>query len=166
MNIDDFILKTKNEPNKWINYCEILIDTDGDIIICNPSHTESCIQYAMRKDNITREDIRKTMIPFDCLVIDFIVDKYQIIALWYHGYKYSSMGLTEEQKVVLQKLEDNKLLTSKEYQINSETSEYYSFLRRVEFGIPPVFLDDIGKKQSFSAVSKLLARKEKYLSRQ
>lgn len=59
MNINEFINKTKNEPLKWISYCEIIIDPYGNIIIANPSHTEMVIAYAMGKKILQENNLSK-----------------------------------------------------------------------------------------------------------
>ena len=97
LSIYEFLDEVKRNPNKWINYCEIIILRSGLIIISNPSHTESVIAYAMKQEKITREELMNN-IPKTCLPLEWIVDKYGLVAYWYSGYMESSKGLNKFQK--------------------------------------------------------------------
>lgn len=124
MTIDDFINKTKVNPLGYIRYCEILIIPNGDIIECSPCHTESAIEYAINKDGITREELSNT-IPDSCLPLEYIVDKYGLVAIWYCGYMYSkTYGINDKQRETINKLEENVLIQRDDKYIQ-EATEYY-----------------------------------------
>lgn len=89
MTIYEFIKHTEENPLSYINYCEVIIDPYGNIIIASPSHTETVIEYTMLKENKTREEL-KSEIPMHCLPLEWCVDKYGLIAVWYCGYMYSA----------------------------------------------------------------------------
>lgn len=65
------------------------MDPYGNIIIVNPSHTETVIKYAMEKENKTREEIIAE-IPMSCLPLEWCVDKYGLLAIWHCGYMYGT----------------------------------------------------------------------------
>lgn len=132
MNINEFINKTKNEPLKWISYCEIIIDPYGNIIIANPSHTETVIAYAMEKENITREQLKQE-IPMTCLPLEWCVDKYGLIAVWYCGYMYSSYKKSPNrfQKRTLDILLKHGLIIEEHVQ---PACEYKNYLYRKAMG--------------------------------
>lgn len=90
MNVYQFIKHTKSDPLKWITYCEIVINKHGGIIIVNPSHEKTLLEYVAEKENKTVEQIMKE-IPEWCSPSDFIVDKYGIIAVWYNRLLVSSI---------------------------------------------------------------------------
>ncbi len=87
--IFEFIDHVKQNKDDYINYCEVIIDPYGNIIKANPSHSEAVVSYAMEKENKTREQI-KNELPIHCLPLEWCVDKYGLIAVWYCGYMYSS----------------------------------------------------------------------------
>lgn len=87
--INEFIEHVKKNELNYICYCEVIIDPLGNIIECVPCHTEIVIKYAMEKENKSKEEI-KNEIPSTCLPLEWCVDKYGLIAVWYCGYMYSS----------------------------------------------------------------------------
>lgn len=134
MTIDEFIQLTKKEPLKWINYCEIILTPSGGVLIANPSHTEALIQYVMDKEHKSKDEV-KNEIPKSCLPIEWIVDKYRLVAVWHCGYMYHHTGPNRFQKRSIEKLEEFKLICSKETQYNKPATEYKNYLYRKSLGI-------------------------------
>ena len=127
--IYEFIDKVKSEPLKWIGYCEIIILRSGLILICNPSHTETAINYVKDKYHMSREDIFKE-ISDTCLPLEWIVDKYNLVAYWYNGYMEPSRGLNRFQRKTIDILKHNNLLSDSPY--IDKATEYTLHLYRKE----------------------------------
>lgn len=130
--IDEFIDHTKKNKYGYINYCEVIIDPLGNIIECIPSHTETVIAYVMEKENKTREEI-KNDIPKLCLPLEWCVDKYGLIAVWYCGYMHSSYKKSPNrfQRRSLDILKKNGLIIEDYIQ---PASEYKNYLYRKSLG--------------------------------
>lgn len=112
MSVYDFIEYTKKDPLKFINYCEVIINEYGGIIIAKPSHVIAMINYISDKYNISKEEI-KNEIPFDCLPIEWLVDKYNFISVWYSGYMYSNYHKPNRaQKKTIKELMNHSLINN------------------------------------------------------
>ena len=125
-NIYDFIEHTKQNPSRWIHYCEVIMDPHGNIILNEPSHEETLIKYAMEKENKTREEL-KNEVPLTCLPIEWFVDKYGLIAIWYCGYMYGTYkrkGPNRFQKRSLDILLKHGLITEEHVQPACEYGRY------------------------------------------
>lgn len=132
-NIYDFV-KYAKQSGRYISYCEIIIDPYGNIIECKPSHTETVVEYAMEKENKSREEI-KNEIPKLCSPLEWIVDKHGLIAVWYCGYMYGTYKnkkLNRFQRRSLDILIKNGLI--KEEYVQPAT-EYCKYLYRKSIGI-------------------------------
>lgn len=55
MSCEEFIFLTRSEPENWINYCEVLMTREGDIIRAVPSHQEAIIEYVSIIENTSTE---------------------------------------------------------------------------------------------------------------
>jgi len=133
LSIYEFIEHVKLNKDKYINYCEIIIDPYGKVIICNPSHTETAVAYAMEKENKTREEV-KNSIPRLCLPLEWCVDKYGLIAVWHCGYMYSSYKRTPNrfQRKTLDILKQNGLIREEHV---APANEYKLYLKRKSMGL-------------------------------
>ena len=109
MSIYEFLDLVKKEPMKWINYCEIIITKTGGVLVATPSHVERIHQYIYEKYGITKDELNNEM-PYDVMPIGYLVDKYNLIAVWYSGYLWGS--LNKFQKKVIRLLQENNLITS------------------------------------------------------
>ena len=96
----------KQYRNKWINYCEIIIDSDGKIIIANPSHTEMMLKLTGR----SREDIYSEM-PIMASPIHWFVDYLGYVSVWY-DFQIVPKSLNEKQKRTLELLANHKMIVS------------------------------------------------------
>ena len=56
-NAAEFIEYVRRNKHNFIQYCEVLIDRDGNIIRCVPSHAETVLKYVMREEGKTREEV-------------------------------------------------------------------------------------------------------------
>jgi hypothetical protein len=130
-NIYEFIEYTKQNKNKFYNYCEVVIDPYGNIILAVPSHQETVIRYMMEKENMTREDVMNT-IPASYSPHHLIIDKYQLITVWYHGYTHGThvnKRPNRFQRKALNILESNGLIKPEWV---DKTNEYGLYLGRKE----------------------------------
>ena len=125
--IDEFIKLTKENPLKWITYCEIIIVPSGSIIITNPCHVTTLERYAFELTGISREELYNE-IPDDCMPIEWLVDKYNCVAVWYSGYMYPSRLFNRFQKRTLKILEENNLIMKKEDAFIMPATEYGRWL--------------------------------------
>ena len=127
--IDQFIELTKRNPDNWKGYCEILIDNDGSVILARPSHQEALIQYYCNKENITRDQAVES-IPISYSPLHFIVDKYNIISVWYMCIIYSYNNMNNDQRNTLDILADNHLILPSDEIDQYPTREYRIYLER------------------------------------
>lgn len=127
--IDQFIKLTKQNPDNWKGYCEILIDNDGSVILARPSHQEALIQYYCDKKNITREEMMK-LFPIEYSPSNLIIDKYNLISVWYMCIIYSYNNMNNDQRNTLDILADNHLILPSDEIDQYPTREYRIYLER------------------------------------
>lgn len=96
LEVAEFLLKYKKI---WINYCEIIIDKDGKIIIANPSHIEAMLRLTKRN----REDIYNEM-PITASPIHWFVNYLEYVSVW-NNFQICPKSLTLSQYETLQILE-------------------------------------------------------------
>ena len=82
MDIIEFIKFTKQYKYKFINYCEVLIDPKGYIIITNPSHVLTAITYIATHNNKTIEEVRNE-VPIEYSPLHWYIYKYGLMSVWY-----------------------------------------------------------------------------------
>lgn len=131
MNIYEFIEITRKEPMSWIQYCEIIIEPTGNIILARPSHEQAIVAYAMKKENKTRDEIYAELLSDCCLPVEWFVDKYKLIAVWYSGYMCHIKGPNRFQKKVIELLQKEGLVESRNPHIRNAT-EYTDYFKRQE----------------------------------
>ena len=122
--IEEFIELTKKNPDEWNHYCEIIIDNDGQVLLARPSHQICLLQYYCDKENVKMEDVEE-YIPREFSPEHFIVDKYDLISVWYESILSSSKGPNEAQLKSLELLKENKLIVSK--YLVAKTNEYHLY---------------------------------------
>lgn len=129
-NVFDFIMYTKKHPLDWIQYCEVLIDPDGAIILCRPSHIETAIEYAADINNTSKENVKADMyMNREFSPLHYIVGKYGLVAVWYGFGLYSNYkGINDAQRKAINNLKNNKLI-SEDFEL-SGTNEYNLYLDR------------------------------------
>lgn len=76
----EFLEKVEKEPLKWIGYCEVIITRSGSLFIAEPSHVTSITNYVCEKYGHTPDDLRKEIMAINSLSIEFLVDKYNLVA--------------------------------------------------------------------------------------
>lgn len=121
--IKEFIEKTKNEPLKWINYCEVLITPGGRIVIANPSHAIAAENYVCEYCGANKEKMREEMLKTHSLQLEFIIARYRLVAIWFTGYLYGYKGLTKLQQRSINKLIENNLITKHNPYIRGDASD-------------------------------------------
>lgn len=135
MSIYDFIDYANKNPLKFIDYCEIIINEYGGVLMARPSHIEAAVQYIMKKEKLSRKEVFNN-IPNECSPLEWIVDKYGLIAVWYSGYIYSAYKkINRAQKKTIKELMRHSLINNMKPYIYG-THEYCNYLKRKElFGI-------------------------------
>lgn len=127
LDIFEFVSYAKNNPLSFIRYCEIILSPHGKVIIIDPSHTETAIKYAMEKDHCTRQDIIDEM-PTTCYPIEWLVDKYNLVAVWYSGYMYCSK-FNRFQKRSINILIKNGLIDKASELYIREATAYHNYIK-------------------------------------
>jgi hypothetical protein len=117
----EFIDLINSDLKNMKKYIEFIILPSGGILLTNLCHTESCYDYAFYKDGSTREDINTEMTD-DCLPLEWMVDKYHLVAVWECGYLYSSYGINHFQQRVLNELEKREIVFKDEKHIGKATA--------------------------------------------
>ena len=107
--VNEFIEMTKQNPDEWINYLEIIILNNGMIELARPSHLEKVIEIYCKKMNTTKKDFEENF-PFYLSPLEFICEKYHIIAVWYNKV-IMPKKINRFQKITLKKLQDASLLS-------------------------------------------------------
>lgn len=105
-NVHNFIEEYKD---KWISYCEVIIDPYGLVYIARPSHQETLIRLAMNKLKVTRDELNN-LVPreyyFD--MITWLTMQTKCVAVWYDSLHYNK--LTRYQKRTLNLLKENGMI--------------------------------------------------------
>lgn len=122
--VNEFIEMTKQNPDEWIGYCEILILNNGMIELARPSHTEKMIEIYCEKMNIATEYF-KTNFPNILNPLHFISEKYRIVAVWYSSILIPGSNLNRFQEFTIRRLQDAKLLSMQLLTYNTEEYSYY-----------------------------------------
>ena len=105
--IDQFIAYTKANPTRWINYCEVLMTADGDIILARPSHAEAAIQYAAELERKPVDEVKDFLRKEMLSPVEFYAGKYRLISIWYECLiSDHSLGCTDSQLDSIKKLKD------------------------------------------------------------
>lgn len=109
MTIEEFINHVKENADRYIDYCEVLINPKGEIILSRPSHTEAVVREAMSIENCTRDELDK-MIPENCYPLSFLCDKYNYCVVWYHSIM-APLHVSNEQAKTIKALYDNNIVS-------------------------------------------------------
>ena len=99
MKIDQFI-----SQHNYINYCEIVILSDGYIMKAIPSHTEVLMEIWCKKNNKTKDDLRTMILISDEPPLEFLCNSLNCVAVWYSQIRYPESGINLIQLDVLQRL--------------------------------------------------------------
>ena len=131
MNVYEFIDLVKQDPDSWKNYCEIIIGSSGKIELARPSHTEKIIDIYCEIESITKEEFKEEF-PVNLSIIDFVVEKYSLISVWY-DYIIRPAKINRFQQHTLQILVENGLINPNlQYKIAEEYTWYLNALKRGE----------------------------------
>lgn len=104
-------VETYLRTEKAIFYCEILVASDGDIILARPSHTEALITLA----KLSRETLWN-LIPTFASPIHWLVERYSAAAIWYESGIFP-LNYTSAQVETI-----NRLIKAKQISSNFESS--------------------------------------------
>lgn len=137
----EFIEYTKQHPLDWINYCEIVVLPNGMIVLAKPSHQEAVIQYAMKKENKTKSQLMGFLMGDILSPIQFFVDKYSLLAIWYNQILTGSNGVNRFQQHTINELKRSGLLSESIF--TYDTKEYKNYLERRKLKTRQVIYYDI-----------------------
>ena len=96
----------------WIQYCEIIITKDGDIIEATPSHMVALTELYCKEFQVTEDKLREFMISNGICPIEFMVERLQCVSLWYYfAIAYPDVVYNEKVMAVLERLFDIEMLS-------------------------------------------------------
>lgn len=131
-NIFDFIEHTRQNKENYICYCEVIIDPYGNVIEARPSHQEAVLTYVMELEGKSRKEVCDS-IPTYCSPLDWCLDKYGLVAVWYECYIYGVYKYFNRfQRRTINILKNNGLVSDVIRQIPTE--EYKLYLYRKSIG--------------------------------
>lgn len=129
--IHEFIEYAKENKNKFISYLEIIITESGEVLMANPSHMERMIEYVISKENITRDQL-SNQIPDNFAPLEFLLDKYSCISVWYRQIIMPET-ITGEQRYSIDELSNSGLLGNRvDFRI---TREYKTYIYHKQIGL-------------------------------
>ena len=131
MTIDEFIQYTKENPLKFIKYCEVVLDKFGNVYMVSPSHQITLLWLYAQKNKMTYDEALKS-IDQRLAVDEYIISKEKFVAIWYDMYKHSVEGMTSRQKRSINILKRNNLISTN--CISVASSEYQNYIWRKENG--------------------------------
>lgn len=127
--INKFIAYTEANPTRWINYCEVLMTAEGDIILARPSHAEAAIQYAAELEQKSVDEVKDFLRKEMLSPIEFYAGKYKLIAIWYDCVVTDSLYECNDYQIdSFNKLKDAGLIRAEQRVMKSR--EYYNYLVR------------------------------------
>lgn len=91
MTVEEFLLRHHPDYgiNPWLNYCEICIDSKGNIYECIPSHQEFGISYMCKEFAKTRDEL-VALLPSYISPLHYAAERCHLLFLWHNyaiGYK-------------------------------------------------------------------------------
>ena len=138
MNIYEFIGYIVENSESFRRYCEFLIfpkDEYGEnkISLAVPSHSERMVKYVMDKENMSREEVAKS-IPHDCAPLHFLADKYGVAVCWYNSVLLPSDNDRDITDIldILNELSNEGII---DIVTESDNREYKNYLYRKSLGI-------------------------------
>ena len=99
--IDEFI---KHHSNNFVNYCEIVIHSNGDCEYCIPSHQKKLIELTGLKEDVVWDIIS----PMDD-VMKTLCNMTNCVSVWYE-YQIYPDTMSKKQRKALIKLKENKCI--------------------------------------------------------
>lgn len=99
--VDTFIQK-----HDHIYYCEAVINKDGEICYVRPSHVETLLKITGE----SRKEIYDKMTIADA-PINWLTDYTGCIPVWYKGYITPKSGMTEKQRITIEKLKKHGVIS-------------------------------------------------------
>ncbi|MGM0197283.1 hypothetical protein [Enterococcus sp. AZ180] len=89
--LDDFIKRYDH-----INYCEIIVLEDGEIIEVRPSHVETLRMIYEKKHGLNEKE-SWDIIPMSASPVEWHVNELGVVSSWYDGAIFPNDGVTEAQ---------------------------------------------------------------------
>lgn len=110
MNINEFLDYVNKNSDKFINYCEIVIERDGNINLARPSHQQTLIRLGAKANNISREEYINSIDP-QYRFNEFIISKENMISVWYNYIKQPNT-INDIQKDIIDTLKKRGLVNT------------------------------------------------------
>ena len=101
------------------------------MLLLDGSHATTAIQYAALSDYKSIDEIKNEIMEDYCDPLNWVVDKYGIVAIWNNGYVYNGK-LNRLQKRSISILQENDLMRDDTALFKTETHEYRNYLKRKE----------------------------------
>ena len=92
----------KTHRENFINYLEVIILEDGEIVYAVPSHQQKLIELYCKKHNVTPRELQE-IIPLQESPIDWLIYNLGVISVWYE-FIYRPKEITDKQKEALERL--------------------------------------------------------------
>lgn len=112
VSVNEFIEKTKQNPMRYYNYCELVITPTGMIYEAIPSHQELMIHLYCKAYKCTRNEFNKEFLSSRLVYLNFmsyLMKKLNCVCVWYQQQDYYKK-LNRYQRITLEKLSYNKLI--------------------------------------------------------
>lgn len=144
LTVDQYILKTKQDPDSYTNYCEVIMTEAGAIIEVQPSHTETLVAILCEKENITREEFYRNF-PVHLSIVHYICEKYHLCCIWRNKVIHPK-NINRFQKRALERLvQANCISTFASGEIAHEYSYYLAHKEDCDKNLPKDFEERMEK---------------------
>lgn len=81
---DEFINYVGENKDNFNGYCEILIDSNGLVIIATPSHQVALVDCSVEDSQYTKYQIWD-IVPNECDPTTYLSDRFNYVVVWYNG---------------------------------------------------------------------------------
>lgn len=125
--IYDFIQYTRENPDEFRNYCEIVMGIHGEIYLARPNHQRALLALAAYKNKMFVKEYESS-IPRNCGPTYWIISKEKFIAIWYDRLFIPVGGMNRFQKRSIKLLQEAELISNDLF--IDEQNEYQAHLYR------------------------------------
>ena len=146
MTVDQYIQKTKDNPENYTGYCEIIMTESGGIIEVCPSHTQTLVYILCEKEDITVEEFQERF-PVHLSIIHYICEKYHLCCIWRNKIIHPKQ-INRFQKIALEKLvRANCISTFASGEIAHEYSYYLAHKDECDKNLPKDFDERLKRRK-------------------
>ena len=147
LSVDQYIQKTLDDPDRYTNYCEVIMTDSGGIVEAIPSHQETLIAILCEKENTTREEFMRTF-PVHLSVIHYICEKYHLCCIWRNKVIHPK-NINRFQKRALERLvQAGHISQFASGEIAHEYSYYLAHKEDCDKNLPKDFEERMAKKDA------------------